>query len=270
MSSSGFKYKLIKKTLNEKLKVIFLTGTAGAGKSLLTSKIKEYYAKNSTFPATLNLDPGVEKLPYSPDIDVRDYVDVNSLMQQYELGSNGSLIMANDLVATKIDEIQTEIDNVNPDYLLVDTPGQIELFAYRQSGPFFVNNIRADEKVNVFLYDGTLISSPSNFVSLTLLSTSIRLRLGLPTLNVITKTDLIQDKLSEILEWTSEDFDLESKIAKEVDGETLPLISDMFHTLSNNGFFEDLIPISNATGEGMVNLESALSRTINLGEEVED
>ena len=142
------------------MKVIFLTGTAGSGKSLLTSKIKEYYAKNSSFPATLNLDPGVEKLPYSPDIDVRNYVDVTSLMQQYELGSNGSLIMANDLVATKIDQIQTEIDNVNPDYLLVDTPGQIELFAYRQSGPFFVNNISADEKVNLFLYDGTLVSSP--------------------------------------------------------------------------------------------------------------
>ena len=75
------------------MKVIFLTGTAGSGKSLLTSKIKEYYAKNSSFPATLNLDPGVEKLPYSPDIDVRNYVDVTSLMQQYELGSNGSLIM---------------------------------------------------------------------------------------------------------------------------------------------------------------------------------
>ena len=84
------------------MKVIFVTGTAGAGKSLLTSKIKEYYAKNATFPITLNLDPGVASLPYSPDIDVRDYVDVNSLMEQYELGSNGSLIMANDLIATKL------------------------------------------------------------------------------------------------------------------------------------------------------------------------
>ena len=63
-----------------------------------------------SFAITLNLDPGVGKLPYSPDVDVRDYVDLNSLMEQYELGSNGSLIMANDLIATKIDEIQTEIE----------------------------------------------------------------------------------------------------------------------------------------------------------------
>ena len=252
------------------MKVIFVTGTAGAGKSLLTSKIKEYYAKNSAFPATLNLDPGVGKLPYSPDIDVRDYVDLNSLMDQYELGSNGSLIMANDLVATKIDEIQKEVDTVNPDYLLVDTPGQIELFAYRPSGPFFVKNLNADDKINLFLFDGTMISSPSNFVSLSLLSTSIRLRLGLPTINAITKTDLIQDKLDKVLEWASEDNNLVSDVSSEVDGETLSLISDVLQSLNKNEFFDDLFPISNATGEGMVNLESALSRTINLGEEVED
>ena len=252
------------------MKVIFVTGTAGAGKSLLTSKIKEYYAKNATFPATLNLDPGVGSLPYSPDIDVRDYVDVNTLMEEYELGSNGSLIMANDLIATKIDEIQKEADTINPDYLLVDTPGQIELFAYRQSGPFFIENFEAEEKMNLFLYDGTMISSASNFVSLTLLSTSIRLRLGLPTVNVITKTDLIQDKLEKVLSWSGTDSELETDLASELNGETFALVSHMLTSLNKNDFQQDLIPISNATGDGMVNLESALSRTINLGEEVED
>ena len=203
-------------------------------------------------------------------MDVRDYVDLNSLMEQYELGSNGSLIMANDLIATKIDDIQNEIDVINPDYLIVDTPGQVELFAYRTSGPFFVKNLNAEEKVNLFLYDGTMISSPANFVSLSLLSTSIRLRLGLPTINVLTKTDLIQDNLEKILEWSSNEYDLEGEVAKEVDGETLSLISDMLQSLNKNEFLDDLIPVSNVTGEGMVNLESALSRIINLGEEVED
>ena len=252
------------------MKVIFVTGTAGAGKSLLTSKLKEYYAKNATFPITLNLDPGVASLPYSPDIDVRDYIDLNSLMEQYELGSNGSLIMANDLIATKIDDIQKEADTINPDYLIVDTPGQIELFAYRQSGPFFVNEFKADEKMNIFLFDGTMVSSPSNFVSLTLLSTSIRLRLGLPTVNVITKTDLIQEKLEKVLRWSGTDSQLEADLAGEVNGDTFSLISDMLSSLNRHDFQQDLIPVSNATGDGMVNLQSALSRTINLGEEIED
>ncbi|KFM20952.1 GTPase protein [Marine Group I thaumarchaeote SCGC RSA3] len=133
----------------------------------------------------MNLDPGVENLPYSCDIDVRDFVDIVSIMQQYDLGPNGALVMAADLIASKIDEIQNEVNRVNPDYLIVDTPGQIELFAYRSSGRFLIDNITSEEKTNIFLFDGALITTPVNFVSIALLATSIRLRLNLPTVNVL-------------------------------------------------------------------------------------
>jgi GPN-loop GTPase len=252
------------------LKIIFITGTAGSGKSLLTSKIYEYYTRNGAFAAIFNLDPGVESLPYTCDIDVRDHVDLVSIMKQYDLGPNGALIMANDLIATKIDELQDNVAKVNPDFLIVDTPGQIELFAYRSSGPFFVQNLSTDEKVNIFLYDGSLITTPVNFVSVALLATSIRLRLNLPTINVLTKTDLIGEKLKEILNWSSNLKALEGAISKEADGETYTLTTNILRSLNLGGFAQGLIPISNATGEGMVNLQSALSRIINLGEEVED
>ena len=121
------------------MKAIFVAGTAGSGKSLLTSKIHEYYTRNGAFTAILNLDPGVISLPYTPDIDIRDSVDIVSIMKQYDLGPNGALMMANDLIASKLDELQEEADKINPDYLIVDTPGQIELFAYRTSGPYFVD-----------------------------------------------------------------------------------------------------------------------------------
>ena len=251
------------------MKAIFVTGTAGSGKSMLTSKILEYYQKNGVFTSVLNLDPGVESLPYRPDVDVRDYVDIVQIMKQYDLGPNGSMIMANDLIASKIDDIQNEIHGVNPDYLIVDTPGQIELFAYRASGPFFIQNIDASEKTNIFLYDGTMIASPTNFISISLLATSIKLRLGLPTINVMTKTDLIPDKIDQVLKWSSDPISLEEEL-KTLEGETYSLATDILRTLNIGEFAGDLIPISNLTGEGMVNLQAALSRIINLGEEVED
>ena len=251
------------------MKAIFVTGTAGSGKSMLTSKILEYYQKNGVFASVLNLDPGVESLPYSPDVDVRDYVDIVQIMKQYDLGPNGSMIMANDLIASKIDDIQNEIHGVNPDYLIVDTPGQIELFAYRASGPFFIQNIDACEKTNIFLYDGTMIVSPSNFISISLLATSIKLRLGLPTINVMTKTDLIPDKIDQVLKWSSDPISLEEEL-KTLEGETYSFATDILRTLNIGEFAGDLIPISNLTGEGMVNLQATLSRIINLGEEVED
>ncbi len=252
------------------MKIVFVTGTAGSGKSLLTSRIYEYYTSNGAFAAIFNLDPGVESLPYSCDIDVRDKIDIVSIMKQYDLGPNGALIMANDLIASKFDEFQNEINNVNPDYLIVDTPGQIELFAYRTSGPFLVQNLDSDEKVNLFLFDGALITSPVNFVSIALLATSIKLRLNLPTINVLTKTDLIGEKLKDIIRWSSDLKSLEGAISKDADGETYTLTTNILRSLNLGGFAQGLIPISNVSGEGMVNLESALSRTINLGDEVED
>lgn len=251
------------------MKAIFVTGTAGSGKSMLTSKILEYYQTNGVFASVLNLDPGVESLPYRPDVDVRDYVDIVQIMKQYDLGPNGSMIMANDLIATKIEDIQNEIHGVNPDYLIVDTPGQIELFAYRASGPFFIQNIDASEKTNIFLYDGTMIVSPSNFISISLLATSIKLRLGLPTINVMTKTDLIPDKIDQVLKWSSDPISLEEEL-KTLEGETYSFATDILRTLNIGEFAGDLIPISNLTGEGMVDLQATLSRIINLGEEVED
>ena len=252
------------------MKAIFIVGTAGAGKSLLASKILDYYSRNGAFVGMLNLDPGVENLPYTCDIDVRDYIDIVQIMKQYDLGPNGAMIMANDLIASKIDDLQNEIDNVNPDYLIIDTPGQIELFAYRASGPFLIQNLNAEEKVSIFLHDGSLMTSPSNFISIALLATSVKLRLGLSQINVLTKTDLIEDKIKEILKWSTNMTSLEDALAKDSDGENYTLAINILRGLNLGGFAQGTIPISNATGEGMVNLQAALSRVLNLGEEVED
>jgi GPN-loop GTPase len=252
------------------MKAIFIVGTAGSGKSLLASRIFEYYTRNGAFVGVLNLDPGVENLPYTCDVDVRDYVDLASIMRQYDLGPNGAIIMANDLVASKMDEVQREIDNVNPDYLIVDTPGQIELFAYRASGPFFVQNLNAEQRVAIFLHDGSLLTTSTNFVSIALLATSVKLRLNLPQVNVLTKTDLIGDKIKDILKWSTSMANLEEALAKEADGESYILASNLLRSLNLGGFAQGLIPISNATGDGLVNLQAALSRVLNLGEEVED
>ena len=251
------------------MKSIFVSGTAGSGKSLLSSKLYEYYTKNGVFASILNLDPGVDNLPYTCDIDVRDYVDYVSIMQQYELGPNGAMVIATDLIASKIDDIQNEINQVNPDYLIIDAPGQIELFAYRSSGSFIVESISSDEKTNVFLFDGALITRPVNFVSIALLATSVRLRLNLPTINVLTKTDLIREETKDILRWSTSLKTLESAIAEEADGESYSLTTNILRGLNLGGFAQGLIPVSNVTEEGFVNLEGALSRILNLGEEVE-
>jgi len=249
---------------------IFITGTAGSGKSLLTSRLLQWYEDRKSFPISINLDPGVVSLPYEPDVDVRDYIDINTLMEKYNLGPNGSLVMASDMIATRLNEIQDEVNNLNPDYVLIDTPGQIELFAFRASGPYFVSNLQSDNKVNLFIYDGMLVSSPINFVSIALLASSVKLRLKIAQVNILTKRDLIVDKLRNILEWSSSTLSLESSLDNENDAEYSLLSKDLVRSMSKGGFLQNVIPVSSMTLNGMVNLSAAIARIVSQGEETND
>ena len=246
---------------------IFITGTAGSGKSLLTSRLLQWYRDNNAYPISLNLDPGAVSLPYDPDVDVRDYVDIATLMESYGLGPNGSLIMASDMIATKMEEIQKEVDGLNPDYVIVDTPGQIELFAFRASGPYFAANLRADNKATIFAFDGVLVSSPINFVSISLLASSVKLRLKIAQINVLTKRDLVIDKLKNILDWAGSHTALERALEGEKDAEYSLLSKDLARSMSKGGFAPGLVAVSSVTMNGILNLGAALSRTLNLGED---
>ncbi len=251
------------------MKAIYITGTAGSGKSLLTSNLLQWYIDHDNFPITLNLDPAVSELPYPPDVDIRDHIDINNIMDTYGLGPNGAIIMAHDLISTKIQDIQLEVDELNPDYILIDTPGQIELFAYRSSGNYFISNFQADSKVTIFIMDGVLVSSPINFVSLSLLSTSINLRLKTSQINVLSKRDLIIDNLENILDWTRSDTTLLEALDKENNQEFSLLSKDVVKIISQNGLNQDLVAVSNLTMNGLIELYSVLSRILNQGEEIE-
>jgi len=249
------------------LKAIFVTGTAGAGKSLLTSRLLQWYKDNNVYPIGLNLDPGAANLPYGPDVDVRNYIDFDTLMESHGLGPNGSLVMASDMIATKLDEIQKEVDELNPDYLIVDTPGQIELFAFRSSGPYIVSNLQADVKVTVFAFDGMLVSSPINFVSVSLLSSAVKLRLKTAQINVLTKRDLVIERLKDIVAWAGSGSALEQALDGEKEIEYSLLSKDLARSLARTGFGQSIIAVSSLTMNGMVNLTAALARILNLGED---
>ena len=248
---------------------IFITGTAGSGKSSLASGLLKSQTDNGQFSIILNLDPGVANLPYEPHVDVRDYIDIQTIMETYNLGPNGSLLMASDMVATRLEEMQEQVDELNPDCVIVDTAGQIELFAFRASGMYFVSNFRADNKAMIFTFDGMLVSSPINYVSVLLLASSVRLRLNTSQINVLTKRDLVIERLKSILQWSTSITALEAALNSEKDTLSSLFSKDLVRAVAKSGLMEGLVAVSSLTTSGMVNLTASLARILQQGEDME-
>lgn len=251
---------------------IFVTGTAGSGKSRLTSILKPWYADKGATTVVVNLDPGAFSLPYAPDVDVRDHIDIESVMESYQLGPNGALIFASDMIATRLPQIQEQVDDLNPDYVIFDTPGQVELFAYRQSGPYFVENFTCDNRCVIFLFDASLVATPTNYVSIALLAASMQLRLKAPQIPILSKKDLSGDAWKKAMKWSSNRAALEDALAKEKSGTSgidYILSSSIIRDLSRSGFNYELIPFSSVTQEGIIELSATLARILRGGEETE-
>lgn len=247
--------------------MIFIIGTAGSGKSLLTATFSKWLKMSKQNVAIVNLDPGVLTLPYSPDVDIRNYVGIENLMEEYGLGPNGALIMAADLIADKIDEISGEIEDLKTDIVLVDTPGQMELFAFRASGPYIVSEITEEPKVIVYLFDAVFSTNPLNYVSNLFLSAAVYNRFFLPQVHLLSKCDLLpKNDVDKIVNWSASPKALESAIEQKLEGTKRLLSRNMTRAIHRLGLRFLLIPISAKTNEGLINFNMALERILAGGD----
>jgi GTPase SAR1 family protein len=247
--------------------VVFIIGTAGSGKSLLTASLDEWLKVGKQKAATVNLDPGVLNLPYAPDIDIRNSIDINQIMDEYGLGPNGALVLAADLIAEEAERIGGEIEDLQSDVVLVDTPGQMELFAFRASGPYIANELTKEQKAIVYLFDAVFSFNPLNYVSNMFLSAAVYNRFFFPQLHVLSKCDLLPpEQANSILEWSADPEALEAVIEEKLSGTRRLLSRDMMQAIYRLGLEFQLVPVSGKTNQGLINLSSALERILVGGE----
>jgi len=208
-------------------------GMAGSGKtSLLTAlqtSLEEKKASSSSPAASaycVNLDPATLNMPYDVSIDIRDTVNYKQVMKQHKLGPNGAIMTSLNLFTTKFDQVMSilerraypppgakgkkeeedeeeeEDDDDTPmDYILVDTPGQIEAFTWSASGSIISESLAsAFPTVLCFVVDtARCASSPNTFMSNMLYACSMLYRTRLPLVVCFNKTDVVSHEFC--LEW---------------------------------------------------------------------
>jgi hypothetical protein len=248
--------------------VIYFVGTAGSGKSTMVNSFYLWLQRLGKDAVTVNLDPGAEWLPYSPDVDVREWVSLGEVMSRYSLGPNGAQVMCADLLALRVHEIKEALEEAGGEYVLVDTPGQLELFAFREAGRAIVRTLEPQKSYLAFLFDPAVSRAPEGYASLLMLSASVSYRFALPFSSVLSKVDLLLEEEKErILGWSSDSERFLTDLEGSPSGLTRELSIEVFRALENLGVYRYLVPISSQELYGFEDLYAEVQNFYAGGDE---
>ncbi|GAA6035354.1 hypothetical protein JCM8097_008829 [Rhodosporidiobolus ruineniae] len=246
---------------------MIVIGMAGSGKTTFMQRVNSYLHSRDQAPYVLNLDPAVMHLPFDANIDIRDTVDYAEVMKQYNLGPNGGIMTALNLFTTKFDQVLGHVEKraQDVDYVLLDTPGQIEIFTWSASGAIITDALAsALPTVVVYIIDTPRTTSPATFMSNMLYACSILYKTRLPFLLVFNKTDVQDHHFA--LEWMR-DFEAFQQALMERrqthgDEDGPAYMDSLMNSMSLvlDEFYQHLraVGVSAMTGEGMEELFDAV------------
>ncbi len=240
---------------------IVMIGPAGCGKTSLTDSFGRWLESElGEPPIYVNLDPGVLVLPYKPDYDVRSLVKVDDVMRREKLGPNGAVIRAAEIMEDNLEEILKDLQEVSGEagFRLIDTPGQMELFLFREMGPKIIDALSRDSKtVTVYIIDPFLASTPTGIAISITMSMITKLRLNTPVISVINKSDIGGAEEIELLLTSG------SKLANQIALKERGLIADL--SIKFVDFVGELskamriVKVSAKKGEGMTDLYNIIN-----------
>ncbi len=246
--------------------LLFVLGTAGSGKSELTGVFTRWLEFLGENAMAVNLDPGAISLPYSANVNVRDYIRVESLMEEYCLGPNGGLMLASEMMLEIVDQLSSDLDDFGPDIAILDTPGQMEMFAFRDVGARIAEEISDEGKGMIYLIDAGFSRDPLNYVMSMFLASAINTRFQLPQISVLSKADLLGEELEELEAWGEDPMLLETAIDNRLTGMNRLMSQDMIEIINRLGVEFNPIPVSTRGNLGFTRLYSEMTRVFMAGE----
>ncbi|KAI8804804.1 hypothetical protein BJ742DRAFT_822512 [Cladochytrium replicatum] len=185
--------------------VLICIGMAGSGKTTFMQRLNAHMHSTQKRPYVINLDPAVGNLPFGANVDIRDTVNYKEVMKQYNLGPNGGILTSLNLFTTKFDQVLELVSKRAPsvDYVLLDTPGQIEIFTWSASGAIITSSLAvAYPTCVVYVVDTPRSTAPATFMSNMLYACSILYKTRLPFIVVFNKTDVVDHSFA--VEWMTD------------------------------------------------------------------
>lgn len=200
--------------LNQKFGQIII-GPPGSGKTTYISAMKNFYNTFNRPILLINLDPANDcKSVDIFDIDIRNLISHKDVASTFHLGPNSSFIYCFNFLSENFDWLKSRINNSNKNYILIDTPGQIEIFTSCPSFKTIINKLTNLNEMNIHLtcvnlIESLNISDMSRYLFSVFSVLNAMINLELPQINLISKADLLCNLKKEFTDTNSNDiFDL--------------------------------------------------------------
>jgi len=176
---------------------VLVMGPAGAGKTTFCNALIQHLRNNRRSCFYINLDPAADDFSYEPDVDIKDLIGLQDVMEEMDLGPNGGLIYCFEFLLENLDFLTEPLEPVSEEYLIIiDMPGQIELYTHIPILPTLTRHLtQGSLNINLcaaYLLEATFIIDRAKFFAGTLSAMSAMLMLGIPHVNILSKMDLVK------------------------------------------------------------------------------
>lgn len=208
-----------------------VVGPPGSGKSTYCKFICENLRQLGRNAKIINLDPANDCLPYKPAIDIMEFINVQTVMEESKCGPNGAMIhcietlsenygwLYDKIVILVEEEMKkyesfrskqaanerkpdegdgVDLNKVRP-YFLIDCPGQSEIYTHHIAMREIIRKLTTTSKkhfdlrlVCMNLCDAYHASDLGKYISIVMNSLSTMFNLALPHVNVLSKVDKIE------------------------------------------------------------------------------
>jgi len=234
---------------------LIVLGMAGSGKTTFVEKLEEEIAEKDKESYIINLDPAVMDTLYEPNLDIRDTIKYKEVMTSNNLGPNGAILTSLNLFSTSIDKAITTIEKKNNlDFVVMDTPGQLEVFSWSASGKLITDAFSMIfPSILIYIVDIPRCNNPNTFSSNMLYALSIMYKMKLPLILVFNKLDLVKE--NKVIEWLQDFQSLQDALKKKDDyistfsSSLSLLLAEFYKTIK-------YVSVSSKTGEGFDELLS--------------
>ncbi|KAJ5489239.1 GPN-loop GTPase 3 [Penicillium diatomitis] len=215
---------------------VLVMGPAGAGKTTFSNALIQHLQSTRRSCFYVNLDPAAENFAYQPDLDIRELITLEDVMEELGLGPNGGLIYCFEFLLQNLEFLNEALDPLSEEYLIIfDMPGQIELYTHisPSSRPLNINLCAA------YLLESTFVVDKAKFFAGTLSAMSAMLMLEIPHVNILSKMDQVKDMVTrrELRRFANVDVQLLQKDEEDAAAVANPMAKD---ALMSGGSFNQL------------------------------